>query len=356
MTESLETPVLEEQRYEYQPTDDNGLAMGGPQVIKYTPKFVGDTSELIQKLQDNNVRMQRKLREANRKNKTGQFDPEEIPDTAPRFTEPVDFKPQPLSADELIEVTQWQGDPTKAQAAFERLAKATFGADPAQIREAIKASQQAAIDNKIRAEVDKFLVNNQDYYICTENWNTIYNWMERFNLEPNEDNFTMAFKRLSAADILLTGGGTIPGKGVSPAAYIAPSNIPAEVIPAAPVNYDNISDLGGEIKVEPVEIVNFDPSVSTPAPVQRVSTSLTNSNTSASTPAAPVPGSDIVWVSPNVMDSKGRITNPSRTFVGLKALDAMPPEEYERRFKGEQGFKEKVDKLLSSRKIHPNQR
>jgi len=176
MTDTLETPVvLEEKRYEYQPTDDNGVPMGGPQVIKYTT-----TDELIQKLQENNVRLQRKLREANRKNKTGQLDPEDIPDTAPRFSEPVDFTPQPLSADELIGVTQDITDPTKAQAAFNRLAKATFGADPAQILEALKTSQQAAIDNKIRIEVDKFLMNNQDYYICTENWNTIYNWMDRF--------------------------------------------------------------------------------------------------------------------------------------------------------------------------------
>jgi len=357
MTDTLETPVvLEEKRYEYQPTDDNGVPMGGPQVIKYTT-----TDELIQKLHENNVRLQRKLREANRKNKTGQLDPEDIPDTAPRFSEPVDFTPQPLSADELIGVTQDITDPTKAQAAFNRLAKATFGADPAQILEALKTSQQAAIDNKIRIEVDKFLMNNQDYYICTENWNTIYNWMDRFNLAPTEDNITMAFKRLSAADILLTSGGTIPGVGVNPSTYIAPVNIPVEVVPTVPTNlpsYDNTGEFGGEIAVQPVEIINYDPSVSVPppAPVQRVSTSLTNGNTSAGTPPASVPGSDIVYVSPVVTDSKGRVTNPSRTFYGLKALDAMPPDDYERRFRSEPGFKEKVDKLLSTRKINPNQR
>jgi hypothetical protein len=354
MTDTLETPVvLEEKRYEYQPTDDNGVPMGGPQVIKYTT-----TEDLIQKLQENNVRLQRKLREANRKNRTGQLDPEEIPDTAPRYAETVDFAPKPLSADELIEVTQNITDPTKAQAAFNRLAKATFGADPAQILEALKTSQQAAIDNKIRVEVDKFLVNNPDYYICTENWNTIYNWMDRFNLAPIEDNFTMAFKRLSAADILLTSGGTIPGLGVAPSTYVAPVSIPAEVVPANLPSYDNTGEFGGEITVQPVEIINFDPSVSTPptAPVQRVSTSLTNNNTQSGQLPAQVAGADIVYVSPVVTDSKGRVTNPSRTFYGLKALDAMPPDDYEKRFRSEPGFKEKVDKLLATRKIHPNQR
>lgn len=356
MTDTVEVPaVLEEKRYEYQPTDENGVAMGGPQVIKYTT-----TEELIQKLQENNVRLQRKLREANRRNKTGQFEPEEIPDTAPRFTEPVDFIPEDLSADDLIVITQDLTNPAKVREAYRRLAKAEYGATPDRIREALKQSQQSANDNRIRVEVDKFLVNNPDYYVCTENWNTIYNWMQRFNLDPIEDNFTMAFKRLSAADILLTGGGTVPGQGANPAAYVAPVTLPASVppptaVPADLPSYDNTGEFGGEISVQPVEIVNFDPSVSAP-PVQRVSTALTNGNTSAGTPPAQVPGSDIVYVSPTITDSKGRVTNPSQTYVGMKALDAMPADVYEKRFRSEPGFKEKVDKLLSARKINPNQR
>lgn len=356
MTETLETPagieVSEEKRYEYQPTDDNGIAMGGPQVIKYKT-----TEELIQKLQENNVRLQRKLREANNKLKTGRLDPEEIPETAPRFSEPVEFIPEELSADELIAITQDITNPAKVREAYRRLSTAEFGAPPEKVREAIKISQQAANDNKIRMEVDKFLTENPSYYICTENWNTICNWMQRFNLEPIEENFTMAFKRLSAADILLTGGGTIPGRGADPAAFVAPaalsSNIvPTTTVPESTTNFDNTVEFGGEIKVEPVE---FDPSVSS-QPVQRVSTALTNGNTLSGTPLPPAPGSDIVYISPVVTDSKGRVTNPSVRYEGMKALDAMPADVYEKRFRSEPGFKEKVDKLLSSRKINPNQR
>jgi hypothetical protein len=345
MTETIteEVKELPELKYSYQPTDEFGVNMGGPQVIKYKT-----TDELIQKLQENNVRLQRKLREANRKNKTGQLDPEDIPSTSPRFTPPVDFNPESLTADELIEISKQLGDPSTVQKAYSRLAQATFGAPVEKVREAIQVSQKAAIDNQIRAEVDSFLINNPDYYICKENYNTICNWMERFNLEPIEENFTMAYKRLSAEDILLTGGGTVPGK--------APVSV--QPIPAKPVTFDNTQEFGGEIKVEPVEIVNFDPSVSTPPPasVQRITTALTNSNTSISAPPPPVPGSDIVYVSPAITDSKGRLTNPSRTFYGMKALDAMPVDEYEKRFRSEPGFKEKVDKLLSTRKVNPNQR
>jgi hypothetical protein len=348
MTEIVEE-VLPEQVYSYQPTDENGINMGGPQVIKYKT-----TEELIQKLQENNVRMQRKLREANRKNKTGQLDVEEIPETARRFQDPVEFEPRALSADELIEISNGMGDPTKVQDSYRKLTKAEFGAEPAEVRNAIKTAQQAAIDNKIRIEVDKFIYNTPDYYICQENWNTIYNWMTRYNLEPIEENFVMAFQRLSAADILLTSGGTVPG--AQHAAPVAP-------VQHVPVYTPPVDPTGGEMRIDeqeqpPVEIVNFDPSVSTPppAPVQRVSTSLTNVNTSSAAPVAPVLGADIKYVSPAVYNNKGQLTNPPREFYGLKAIEAMPPEEYQKRFNTEPGFKEKVNKMLSTRKVNPNQR
>jgi hypothetical protein len=351
MTEIAE--ALPEQVYSYQPTDENGVNMGGPQVIKYKTM-----EELVQKLQENNVRMQRKLREANRKNKTGQQDVEEIPETAKRFQDPIEFKPRALSADELIEISSGMGDPTKVESSFDRLTQAKFGASPEQVRNAITASQQAAIDNKIRIEVDKFIYNTPGYYICQENWNTIYNWMTRYNLEPIEENFVMAFQRLSAADILLTSGGTVPG-----GAQHAPVAPPVQHVPAYAPPVEQIDPTGGEMRIEeqeqpPVEIVNFDPSVSVPppAPVQRVSTSLTNGNTSSATPVAPVLGADIKYVSPAIYNNKGQLTNPPREFYGLKALDAMPPEEYQRRFNTEPGFKEKVNKMLTTRKVNPNQR
>jgi hypothetical protein len=350
------TPELEEKRYEYQPTDENNIPMGGPQVIKYKT-----TEELIQKLQENNVRLQRKLREANRKNKTGQLDTEEIPDTAPRFSEPLDFIPEELSADDLIAITQDITNPAKVREAYRRLAKAEYGATPDQIREAIQASQKAANDARIAREVDGFLMHNPDYYICRENWTTICNWIDRYKLEPTEENFAMAYKRLSEADILLTGGGTLPTNGIKPVTQVvAPAIeqvVPAEQTTVNPGNYDDISNIGGSITaVTAEEVINFDPSVSVPQQVQRVATSLTNSNTSVAAPPPPVPGSDITYTTPQITDSKGRVTNPSRTFVGLKAIDAMPPDEYERRFRGEPGFAAKVDKLLSSKKVNPNQR
>lgn len=337
--------IVEELKHSYQPTDENGVNMGGVQVIPYRT-----TEELIQKLQDNNIRLQRKLREANRKNKTGQFDREEIPETAPKFVEPVEFKPQTLSADELIEISRDMVDPSKVESAYARLTQATFGAPVEKVRSALTQSQQSANEAKIAREVDNFLVNNPDYYVCQENFNTICNWMSRYNLEPNEENFTMAYKRLSAADILLVSGGTIPRQSHTPV-----------VQPVVVQEGPDIVVVEQPQATGFVETINFEPSVSPVpappvAPVQRVSTQLNNGNSSSATPPLPSLGSDIKYVSPAVYDSKGRLTNPPREFVGLKALDAIPVEEYRRRLNTEPGFKEKVDKLLANRPVNRNQR
>lgn len=331
---------LPELRYEYQPTDDQGMNMGGPQVIKYKT-----TDELIAKLQENNVRLQRKLREANRKNKTGQLDPEEIPESARRFDEPVEFKPTTLTADELIEVARDMADPAKVEAAFGKLTQATFGAPVDKVRGAINAAQQAAIDAKIGREVDKFLVNNPDYYICRENWNTIYNWMQRFNLDPVEENFALAYRRLTDADILLTSGGTRTApEQVNPV-------VPAQVNPAPQVLQEGPDVI---IVDQPqTEVINFEPQ---PAAPRRVSTTLSNQNTTTAVVNPTTPGSDIVYVSPAVYNSKGALTGQPKTYVGLKAIDAMPPEEYRRRFNTERGFKEKVNELEKTRVFNKNQR
>lgn len=346
MTDTLET--LAELRYEYQPTDDNGVNMGGPQVIKYTPKFVGDTEDLIKQLQENNVRLQRKLREANRKNKTGQLDVEDIPDTAPRFSDPVEFQPTSLSADDLIEISRDMSDPSKVESAYARLTAAKFGAPIEKVREALVSSQQAANDAKIGREVDKFLMNNAGYYVCTENWNTIYNWMSRYNLDPIEENFSMAFQRLTEADILLTSGGTIPGVQRTAPVAVAP------VAPVAPVeefvNFDPSVEPHAEAPVE-----QFDPSIPTP-PIRRVATSLSNGNSSSAAPALKAPGSDYTYTQPAIYDSKGRMTSPAKTFTGLKAIDALPVEEYRRRHNTEPGFQELVAKLEKTRVINRNQR
>jgi hypothetical protein len=215
-----------------------------------------------------------------------------------------------------------------------------------QIRKAITTTQQTMTDAQVRNEVSYFLQNTPDYYACKENFDTIYNWMIRYNLEPTRENFAMAFGRLSEAGILLQAGGVVAE--------------PAVVVQEGP----------DTIVIAPPALVE-EPVVVPPAPAaeeeeqpayQRINTGLSGTGTTSgggphmSQPA----GSEITYTIPAAYDEDGKgnriMKRQQRTVSGLKALDAMDPEEYRARFNGEPGFKEKVNKLLGERKVNPNQR
>src|ERR1700691_5529781 len=128
MTETIVTqePVVpKEVRYEYQPTE-NGVALGGKQVIIYdgTPEDLGgkmaaQNEELI-KL---NRRLKKDLR-------LSSSTVDQIPDTISRFDESkYDLKPEPLTAEERIQLVQDFQDPEKFAAASGRIVRAEIG-DP----------------------------------------------------------------------------------------------------------------------------------------------------------------------------------------------------------------------------------
>src|ERR1700691_2852760 len=128
MTETIVTqePVVpKEVRYEYQPTE-NGVALGGKQVIIYdgTPEDLGakmaaQNEELI-KL---NRRLKKDLR-------LSRSDKDENPHTISRFDESkYDLKPEPLTAEERIQLANDINDPEKFDAVSKRIVRATIG-DP----------------------------------------------------------------------------------------------------------------------------------------------------------------------------------------------------------------------------------
>ena len=336
MTEATETVTVEapvelpELRYEYQPLDEQGRKLGGVQVVKYRTQ-----DELIEGLKNNNILLQRRVRELNRKVKTGQFDVEEIPAEAPRDFQPVvDLQPESLTADQLIEMARDLTDPTKLQDVYRRLAKAEFGAEPAQIRGALTNIAKEQENLKIGQEVDKFLAFTPEYYICKENWDTIYNWMTRFNLDPVYANFKLAYERLTGAGILLTDGGTM-----------------ASTLPTAT---PTVLNEGPDAVVVNKDVIV--PVTPPPPPVQRISTALTNESTSNSTPPMPVVGSDFTYTRPERRDSKGNLVEPSKVFVGLQALDAMPSDMYRDRYNRDPNFRVIAEKILATRVINKNQR
>jgi hypothetical protein len=335
------TATAEKKRYEYQPKDDEGRNLGRPQVILYDTQ-----EELIEKLTEQNKLVIKEMRNLKKNNRLGILESETIPETATRFAPPVEFKPTELSVDDRIALARDLTDPLKMEAAFDRLTAAKFGAPVEQIRKAITTTQQTMTDAQVRNEVSYFLQNTPDYYACKENFDTIYNWMVRYNLEPTRENFAMAFGRLSEAGILLQAGGVV----AEPTVVVQEGPDTIVIAPPAPVE-------------EPVVVPPAPAAEEEEQPAyQRINTGLSGTGTTSgggphmSQPA----GSEITYTIPAAYDEDGKgnriMKRQQRTVSGLKALDAMDPEEYRARFNGEPGFKEKVNKLLGERKVNPNQR
>lgn len=342
------TTTAEKKRYEFQPKDDEGRNLGRPQVILY------DTmEELVEKLTEQNKLVIKEMRSLKKNNRLGILDKEEIPQTASRFAEPVTFKPTELSVDDKIALARDLTDPNKMEAAFDRLTAAKFGAPVEKIREAITSTQQGMSDAQVRQEVQYFLNNTPDYYACKENFDTIYNWMMRYNLEPTRENFTMAFTRLNDAGILLQDGGNSTPVQVEP---VVPAT-PAEPEVKVPI----IVTEGPDTFVQPVAPAIAEEPVA-PPPYQRINTGLSGTGTSGGGPQMTTPASDITYTVPAQYNTDGKGNNlsmrrPAITLTGLKALDAMPPEVYRELFNtGGKAFKDKVDALEKTRVWNPNQR
>jgi hypothetical protein len=342
------TTTAEKKRYEYQPKDDEGRNLGRPQVILYDTQ-----EELIEKLTEQNKSVIKEMRNLKKNNRLGILEKENIPDTAPRFAPPVEFKPTELSVDDRIALARDLTDPLKMEAAFDRLTSAKFGAPVEKIREAITSTQQTMTDAQVRNEVSYFLQNTPDYYACKENFDTIYNWMVRYNLEPTRENFAMAFGRLTDAGILLQAGGTLPPEPTVQPVIVQEGPDTIVVQPPAPE---------GPVVIVPTTEEIADGEIEGQRAFQRINTGLSGTGTtSGGGPHMAQPtGNDITYTIPAAYDEDGKgnriMRRQAKTVVGLKAIDAMDQEEYRARFNGEPGFKEKVNKLLGERKINPNQR
>ena len=293
--EVLEQPiVLEEKIYRYQPTDDEGRAIGGPQVIKYHTH-----EELTEKLQEQNVLLIRKLRKETRNNRLGILENETIPDDAQRFTGSLEFKPRELSEEERYEISRKLLDPSTAYEATSTLVEAQLGAPLKLFSEAFQGMQQDQIKLRAKIEADSFVVDNPDYYKCGENFDAIVSWMLRYDLAPVKDNFQKAYDTLKAQGVIISG----------PAIVQEPVPLPEVVEPV--------------VEVIPTPVV----------PVVAGISSGLNRDNSSDVGVLPQAGSDITYV-----------VN-GQTLTGLHAVAAMPSEEYKRRLLTDKEFGKKIDKL-----------
>ena len=293
-------PELPELSHSYQPTDDAGRPMGGKQVIKYRT-----TEELIEKMQEQNTLLIRKLRSETRKNRLGISDPEEISDKSPRFQTPVEFKPRNLSPDERVRLSRDLLDPERFDEATDTFFESTVGVKPEALRTTLNSQQEAIMALQAKQETDAFLALNPDYYKCQENFEAITNWMLKNNLAPVRENFQTSFQELRKAGVIIEAQAPEP-------------------------------------EPEPV------PVVPEPAPVARIPSGLTR-NQAADAGTVRTVGDDIVYE----IVTRGL---PNKVLRGMAAVNAMPADEYKRRLATDRTFSKKIEKLEQQQAVLRSQR
>lgn len=204
--------VLPDQRYEYQPCDENGRPMGGRQVIIYkTP------DELTQKLVAQNESILRQLRKVTREKVLGVSDG--VVDDSEKFQNVVEFKPRNLTADERFAVAQKLTSPETADEARDLLIESAFGAKPEILAQTLNDQQKFIIQQRAVDNYIQFVNSSPDYYDSAANRDTVTLWMAKNNNMPTHANFVKAFQRLTQAGLL----------------EVAPVVQQASVTPPAPV-------------------------------------------------------------------------------------------------------------------------
>jgi hypothetical protein len=308
-----ETVELVEKKYEYQPTDEQGRAIGGKQVIKYTTH-----EELAAKLQEQNVLLIRKLREQTKKVRLGIEEREDISENAQKDYSIVEFTPRQLTNEENYALSLKLQDPTTASQAAQEIMEAQLGSSFSDLGTTLRNIQ---IDNSnLRATIESnaFMAENPEYYKCQENGEAITSWVSRYNLAPVRANFQRAYETLRAQGLLING--------------------PAQVTvqPIVPVVEPVVETIVEEIPVSQT-LPNDGPTVQTVQ--RRVPTGLTRDMASDAGTPPKADGSDITYV-----------VN-GQTYTGLAAINMMPGEEYKRRLLNVKGFGKAVDALEATRKV-----
>ena len=298
--------VTPELKYEYQPVDESGRPIGGKQVIKYTTQ-----EELVTKLQEQNILLIRKLREQTKKVRLGIEEKEELSDDVVRFAGFTEFNPRELSDEERYDIARRLADPTTSSQAAQELVEAQVGAPLSKIGETFHTIQQDNLTLRAKIEANAFVADNPQYFRCNENFEALTSWMVRYDLAPVKANFQKAYDTLEAQGLLIKGD--------------------APVVPVVPVQ---------EPLVESVP--DRQPLPTDTEIIQRhVPVSLNRGNSSdAGTPVAA--GSEITYVL------------NGQTLTGLRAVGAMPSEEYKRRLLTDRNFAKQVEQLENAARNRGN--
>ena len=301
----VETPVAPvEQRYEYQPTDEQGRPLGGRQVIKYTTQ-----DELTTKLVEQSTSLLRQLRKVNRENRLGIAPEENISKDAQRFDGIIEFKPKDLNVDERFQLAQDLNDPEKFTAARDRLLESAVGVSPAQLAEMLNRQQIQTLQLFAKQNFDIFASQTPEFLSGdSENRQNMTDWMFKNKLAPTVENFQVAYSSLKSVGLL------------NEAQVVRPEPVP--VVEPAPKSQEPVV---AEVRIDP-----------TPQPQpKRQSQVPSGLNERVSSAAGPSP-----------------VEGDSMT---LAKIDAMTPDEYKAAIRNP-AFAKKVNELEQEALLKRRQR
>lgn len=311
VTPVAEMPVVvptpePEQWYEYQPVDEHNRPVGGQQRFSYKTQ-----DELIDKLQKAHTNAILGMREVKRKARLGTPETDALPEDLERLPQVVQFREKPLSTEERYAISQDMNDPAKFESARDRLLESAVGVSPAELRETLNRQQMQTQQIVARQNAEVWLERHPEFYACTENINTVCEWMTKTGLQPTIRNFEFAQSKMEEAGLLLS----------SPIVREVPP------VPSAPVA--EIQPEPQAVAVEPVRINE------TPMPQEKrqghVPSGLNN----------------------RIAPTTGALTPSKTDALTLRDIDAMSSEEYRKQITTNPEFVKKVNELEAARPPKP---
>src|SRR5208283_3170550 len=190
-------PVVDEvpeQRYEWQPTDENDRPIGGRQVILYRTE-----QEKFDKVINANNLLIRQLRKVNREKAVGGA--EEIPTDAEKFQNVTEFQPRELSAVDRFKIAEGLTNPETFADARDQLIESAFGVSPAKLVSTLNDTQRFIIQQRAVENYIDF-VNSTGVYDSMNNRQVLTGWLGKRNLAPTVANFNIALTQCRQSGLI----------------------------------------------------------------------------------------------------------------------------------------------------------
>jgi len=229
--EATAPPVVEvpEQRYYWQPKDENGKPLGGKQVYVYraaSPLPV----EVLEQVTKGHEMAIRALRKVNRDRELG---PDPVADDAEKFTGITEFKTRELTADERFNLSQKIANPETTAEAVDLLMESAFGAKPSVLAKTLNDAQRFMVQQRAVDNYVEFVQLTPEYFDSPANRLSLTRWMGQRNWAPSVANFNRAFQHLVGQVGLLETAPEV--HQVPPATPVVEAPAPAPVVaPVAP--------------------------------------------------------------------------------------------------------------------------